>query len=124
MIIFVKLFTNHKPSFNSRNYNMFFFLYCYKVFRGDILTDNVIASDWLDRKVVTIMATGCESGEVGIVLCTQKDGSRQEVPCPSACVKYNKFMGGVDRGNQLRGYYQYHLKSRKFYQISCLVFCD
>ena len=75
-----------------------FFFYCYKVFRGDILSvksDNVIASDWLD----TVMAT---AGASQVKLArTQKDGSRQEVPCPSACVKYNKFMGGDDRGDQL-----------------------
>ena len=78
--------------------------------------DNVCASAWLDRKRVTVMASGCYSTEVGTVLCTQKDGSRKEVSCPSACVKYNQYMGGVDCGNQLRVYYQYHLKCRRFYE--------
>ena len=34
--------------------------------------------------------------EVGTVLRTQKDGSRKEVSCPIALVKYNQYMGGVD----------------------------
>ena len=91
----------------------------YTWFRGDTLTvqsDNVTASAWLDRKVVNTMATGCDGTETGVVLRTQKDGSRLEVSCPRSCVEYNKYMGGVDRGDQLRGYYQYHLKNRKFYK--------
>ena len=78
--------------------------------------DNISASAWLDRKLVTVMASGCDSMEVGTVLRTQKDGSRKEVSCPIALVKYNQYMGGVDHGDQLRGYYQYHLKCRKFYK--------
>ena len=38
------------------------------------------------------------------------------MPCPEAIISYNKFMGGVDRGNQLRGYYSCRMKSRKFYK--------
>ena len=38
------------------------------------------------------------------------------VDCPSSIVAYNKFMGGVDRGDQLRSYYHVRLKSRKFYK--------
>ncbi len=52
----------------------------------------------------------------GTVLRRQKDGSRKEVSCPVAVVDYNKYMGGVDRGDQLRGYYQSNFKSRKFYR--------
>ena len=53
--------------------------------------------------------------EVGTVLRTQKDGSRKEVSCPIALVKYNQYMSGVDHCDQLHGYYQYHQKCRKFY---------
>ena len=63
-----------------------------------------------------MMATGYDAMKVGTVLHRQKDGSRKEVPCPIACVQYNKFMGGVDHGDQLRGHYQSSFKSRKFYK--------
>ena len=33
-----------------------------------------------------------------------------------AIISYNKWMGGVDRGDQLRQYYQLRLKSRKVYK--------
>ena len=81
-----------------------------------VQSDNITASAWLDRKVVNMMATGYDGSEIGKVLRRQKDGSRKEVPCPIACVEYNKYMGGVDRGDQLRGYHQSNFKSRKFYK--------
>ena len=85
--------------------------------RGDSITvqsDNIMASAWLDRKVVTMMATGCDATEVGMVLCRQKDGSRKEVSTPTTFIQYNKYMGGVDLGDQLRGYYQSRFKVGNF----------
>ena len=38
------------------------------------------------------------------------------MPCPASVIAYNTFMGGVDRGDQLRGYYSCRTKSRKFYK--------
>ena len=72
-----------------------------------------VASAWLDRKVVTMMATVCDATEVGT---RQKDGSPKEVSTTTTFILYNKYMGGVDLGDQLRGYYQSRFKSRKFYK--------
>ena len=46
----------------------------------------------------------------------QKDGSRTEVSCLLAIKIYNIFMGGVDKNNQLQGYYSVRTKSRKSYK--------
>ena len=46
----------------------------------------------------------------------QKDGSKVMVPCPDAVVVYNKFMGGVDKGDQLRHYYRIRTKCVKNYK--------
>ena len=43
-------------------------------------------------------------------------GSRVLLSCPQAIVDYNKHMGGVDVGDQYRGYCQVRTKSRKFYR--------
>ena len=83
---------------------------------GDILTvqeDNIGASAWMDNKVVSIMYTGFNLMEHRAVLRRQKDGSRISTPSPAA---YNKHMGGVDRGDQLCGYYSTKIKSRKCYK--------
>ena len=74
------------------------------------------ASAWLDRKVVTVMATNCQPDDSGTILCGTQDGSRIPVPCPQSIILYNAYMGGVDRGDQLRGYYRCRTKSRKFYK--------
>ena len=89
------------------------------LFRGDSETvqkGKVSASAWMDRKVVMVMSSNCQPTGVGTVLRRLQDGSRVSVPCPESIISYNKFMGGVDRGDQLRGYYSCRTKSRKFYK--------
>ena len=81
-----------------------------------VQSDNVCASAWQDNKVVTVMYTGYSPLSTSTVQRRQKDGSRQPFNCPAALAAYNRHMGGVDRGDQLRGYYTYRLKSRKFYR--------
>ena len=76
----------------------------------------VSASVWMDNKLVTVMSTNTQPTATGSVLRRQRDGSRTSVPCPEAVISYNSSMGGVDRGDQLRGYYNCRTKSRKFYK--------
>ncbi len=70
----------------------------------------------MDRKIVMTMSTNSQPSAVGTVFRRQRDGSRQPVSCPQAIISYNQYMGGVDRGDQLRGYYKCRVKSRKFYK--------
>ena len=63
-----------------------------------------------------VMSTVCQPDESGTVLRRLQDGSRAPISCPESIIRYNKFMGGVDRGDQLRGYYSCRTKSRKFYK--------
>ena len=64
----------------------------------------------------TVMSTCTQPSETGTVPRCQKDGTRLSVECPESVIAYNRFMGGVDRGDQLRGYYSCRMKSRKFYK--------
>ena len=75
----------------------------------------VSASAWMDCKVVMVMSTNCQPSGSGTVHRKQMDGSSVEVACPESIICYNRFMGGVDRADQLRGYYRCRSKSRKFY---------
>ena len=52
----------------------------------------------------------------------KKDGTRETFPCPSSIALYNKFMGGVDHNDQLRGYYHTPVKCRKFYKYIWFLF--
>ena len=63
-----------------------------------------------------MMYTNSDPQSVTSILRQQSDGSKEEVECPLALKSYNKYMGGVDRGDQLRGYYRCKVKSRKFYK--------
>ena len=51
-----------------------------------------------------------------VVKRQQTDGSRIEVACPSSVVLYNRYMGGVDRNDQLRQYYHIRNRGRKYYR--------
>ena len=87
--------------------------------RGDYMTQqagNIVVTVWQDNKPVTILSTNAQATPPLSVERRQKDGTRREVTCPEAIVLYNKFMGGVDRGDQNRRYYQVRLKSRKMYK--------
>ena len=65
---------------------------------------------------VTACSTYCQSVPLDEVQSKQKDGSWKTFPCPHSITTYNKYMGGVDRNNQLREYYHVRLKSRKYYK--------
>ena len=76
-----------------------------------------MASAWLDKKVVMVMSTSCQDPTLELTVSRQlSDGSKIEVPCPSSISEYNTYMRGVDRGDQIRGYYKTRTKCRKFYK--------
>ena len=63
-----------------------------------------------------IIYTNSDTRSVTSVLRQQSDGSKEDVECPLALKFYNKYMGGEDKGDQLRGYYWCRVKSRTFYK--------
>jgi len=66
------------------------------------------------------MSTCSQPQASGMVLKRQRDGSRIPVTCPDSIIQYNAYMGGVDRGDQLCGYYNCRIKSRKF--CKCILY--
>ena len=87
--------------------------------RGDHETrqhKNLAVVLWQDNKVVKVLSTNADPTDERTVQRKCKDGSSQSVPCPLAIMLYNMFMGGVDRSDQLRGYYIVRLKGRKMYK--------
>ena len=94
--------------------------------RGDSISlqsGNMVATLWLDNRVVSVLSTNSQPTETCQVQRRQKDGSRREVCCPHSIASYNQYMGGVDKNVQLRKYYHVQLKCRKYYRyIFCFLF--
>ena len=77
---------------------------------------NLTATVWKDKKLVKMLSTMSNPLTTSSVERKQKDGSKITVPCPDAVVVYNKYMGGVDKGDQLRHYYRIRTKCVKNYK--------
>ena len=77
-----------------------------------------------DNKVLTVLSTTSQPVATGTVHRQKKDGSRAPVECPDNIILYNKYMGGIDRGDQLRGCYCCRTKSRKFYKYQFYFLFD
>ena len=75
-----------------------------------------IGVTWKDNKVVTVLSSNVQPGEVDTCKRKQKNGTHMQLSCPVAVVEYVKYMRGVDQNDQLRTYYLVRLKSRKFYK--------
>ena len=87
--------------------------------RGDSKTlqcQNVTVTVWQDSRTVTAAATNVDPTQTVEVMRKKKDGSKVAVKCPQSIALYNKYMGGVDHNDQLRGYYHVRLKCRKYYK--------
>ena len=87
--------------------------------RGDVMTrqdGNVSVCVWQDTRPVTFMSSGHNPDHTKSIPRKRVDGSIMNVECPICIVDYNKYMGGVDRGDQYRKYYHVHVKSRKSYK--------
>ena len=71
---------------------------------------------WQDTKPVVVLSTQHSPTDTTTVERKKNDGSTITVSCPQAIADYNRHIGGVDLGDQYRGYYAVRTKSRKFYR--------
>ena len=87
--------------------------------RGDFAfrqDEELVMTVWQDTKPVCMLSTLWDPDNVTSVRRKKKDGSMIDVRCPAVVDTYNKHMGGVDRGDQYRKYYELRMKSRKVYK--------
>ena len=86
--------------------------------RGDL-----VASVWMDKKPVTMLSTPSQAEDSHTALRRQRDGTRVPVQCTDAVVLYNKYMAGVDKGDQIRQYNRVRTRCYKYYKyIFCFLF--
>ena len=87
--------------------------------RGDSKTlpnGNVTVTLWEDTRPFIMIASNADPTVMEAVQRKRTDGARMSVSCPASFILYNKYMGGVDHSDQLRGYYTSNLKFRKYYK--------
>ncbi len=78
----------------------------------------LLACSWVDKRALYLISTIHVAQVSGgsTVLRTEKDGSRIERQCPPCVIDYQKFMGGVDRGDQLESYYNMGRRTKKWWR--------
>ncbi|KAL2082093.1 hypothetical protein ACEWY4_021911 [Coilia grayii] len=83
---------------------------------------------WMDTREVSVCLTihAAHAGDTVRRKVKSRDGrySTVEIPCPIPVVQYNKYMGGVDRSDQLIQYYSAHRRVSRPYCTLFLHFFD
>ena len=72
--------------------------------RQSEVNTNLTVCAWQDTKAVTACSTFCPRAPQDTVERKMKNGERKTFPCLNTITSY-KFMGGVDKNDQLRQYY-------------------
>ena len=80
---------------------------------------------WHDKRVVSVLSTIHDDTPVPVERRSRRaPGGRETVEKPRAVVEYNKYMGGVDRGDQLLSYYGYPHRTRKWWRRAFFFLFD
>nr|CAH7718955.1 unnamed protein product [Callosobruchus chinensis]CAI5818917.1 unnamed protein product [Callosobruchus analis]CAH7726829.1 unnamed protein product [Callosobruchus chinensis]CAH7733976.1 unnamed protein product [Callosobruchus chinensis]CAH7741215.1 unnamed protein product [Callosobruchus chinensis] len=81
---------------------------------------------WIDRgkKPVTVLSSMHNPSSITTVRRTNAKGEKEEVPCPVAVSDYNKYMGGVDKMDQMIERYSVVRKSRRWWMKIFFYFID
>ena len=69
---------------------------------------------WKDKKPVFVV-TSAHDNSIVTVNRRNPDGTSEQVTCPYAVAEYNRYMGGVDLSDQLKKYYSYDRKSKRWW---------
>lgn len=77
----------------------------------------VLAVAWIDKKPVFAAGTYTTAPpqQLPEINRKQKDGSIQKVTCPLIISAYNKYMGGVDKNDQMKSYYTIPVSGKKWW---------
>ena len=70
---------------------------------------------WKDKRVVNLLSTADDPTAQTTVERKQHDGTKKVVPCPVVLRRYNNFMGGVDRADQMRTEYPTGRMSKRWW---------
>ena len=75
-----------------------------------------VTTVWKDKKAVAFLSTQCNVKGEEMVQRKQKDSTFIEVPSLPVVKLYNKYMGGVDKSDQMRQYYETSRRASKWWR--------
>ena len=72
---------------------------------------------WHNKRIVSFLTTLHDDSPIAFERRSHRaEGGREIVNKPEAIIEYNKYMGGVDRGDQLLTYYGYPHRTVKWWR--------
>lgn len=89
-----------------------------------VSTDGIVALKWMDRKGVLFISNFHNPAYLETASRRKKDGSKEDVVCPSLVIDYNRHMGYVDKFDMLKSLYEIDRKSRKWWHRIFWYFVD
>ena len=92
-----------------------------KMKKGEVesfsLTDFMMALKWMDKRQVNMLSTIHDDSMVTELRRSRHaPGGREDIRKPSVIEEYNKYMGGVDKGDQLLSYYGFTHRTVKWWR--------
>jgi hypothetical protein len=97
--------------------------------KGDTISaqvdDSMMALKWMDKRPVSMLSTIHDNSMTTKVRRTRRAvGGQEEVRKPVVVEQYNKYMGGVDRSNQLLSYYGFSHRTVKWWKRAAFHLID
>ena len=90
-----------------------------------VAVDNMSIVQWRDKRLITILSTIHSDSPISTEHRNHfAPGGREVVDKPEAVVEYNKFMGGVDNGDQLLSYYGFPHRTLKWWRRAFFFLFD
>ena len=85
--------------------------------RTSTLSGGVLALQWMDKRLVTMLSTGNDSSMSTIQRRSRHStGGLEVIQKPSVVVDYNTHMGGVDQADQMLSYYGFSHRTVKWWR--------
>ena len=93
--------------------------------RAISVDDDMAIVQWHDKRMVSILSTLHSDKPVQVERRSRNvSGGREQVEKPEAVVEYTKYMGGVDRGDQLLSYYGFPHRTVKWWRRAFFFLFD
>lgn len=90
-----------------------------------VIEDSMSVVQWHDKRIVSLLSTIHGDNTVSVERRSrQAEGGREVVEKPEAITEYNKYMGGVDRGDQLLSYYGFPHRTVKWWRRAFFFLID